>query len=235
MTRVVIADDQHLVRAGFRMILGIQPGIEVVGEATTGEEAVQLAATVSPDVILMDIRMPGVDGIEATRRILNAPATRGVQILILTTFDLDEYVYDALRAGASGFLLKDVPPEQLAGAIRTVAAGDALLAPSITRRLIEEFTAPPRKPDQTAKLANLSARELEVFHLVARGLSNREIAELLFLSETTVKTHVARILTKLELRDRIQVVVLAYESGAVTPGAIGDEPGSAEGPSRDRG
>src|SRR6185437_9198519 len=147
MTRVVIADDQHLVRAGFRMILGIQPGIEVVGEATTGEEAIELAATASPDVILMDIRMPGVDGIEATRRILEAPATSGIRILILTTFDLDEYVYDALRAGASGFLLKDVPPEELAGAIRTVAAGDALLAPSITRRLIEEFTASRRRPD----------------------------------------------------------------------------------------
>jgi DNA-binding NarL/FixJ family response regulator len=218
MTRVVIADDQHLVRAGFRMILGIQPGIEVVGEAATGEEAVQLAATASPDVILMDIRMPGVDGIEATRRILDVPATSGVRILILTTFDLDEYVYDALRAGASGFLLKDVPPEELAGAIRTIAAGDALLAPSITRRLIEEFTASRRRPDDTTKLAGLSARELEVFHLVARGLSNREIAEVLFLGETTVKTHVARILTKLDLRDRIQVVVLAYESGAVTPG-----------------
>jgi DNA-binding NarL/FixJ family response regulator len=218
MTRVVIADDQHLVRAGFRMILGIQPGIEVVGEAATGDEAVQLAATASPDVILMDIRMPGVDGIEATRRILDAPATSGIRILILTTFDLDEYVYDALRAGASGFLLKDVPPEELAGAIRTIATGDALLAPSITRRLIEEFTAARRRPDDTGKLAGLSARELEVFHLVARGLSNREIAELLFLGETTVKTHVARILTKLDLRDRIQVVVLAYESGAVTPG-----------------
>ena len=218
MTRVVIADDQHLVRAGFRMILGIQPGIEVVGEAATGEEAIDLAVTASPDVILMDIRMPGVDGIEATRRILNAPATSGVRILILTTFDLDEYVYDALRAGASGFLLKDVPPEHLAGAIRTVATGDALLAPSITRRLIEEFTASRRRPADTAKLGNLSVRELEVFHLIARGLSNREIAEVLFLSETTVKTHVARILTKLGLRDRIQVVVLAYESGAVTPG-----------------
>ena len=218
MTRVVIADDQHLVRAGFRMILGIQPGIEVVGEATTGDEAIQLAATASPDVILMDIRMPGVDGIEATRRILEAPATSGIRILILTTFDLDEYVYDALRAGASGFLLKDVPPEELAGAIRTVAAGDALLAPSITRRLIEEFTASRRRPDDAGKLTGLSARELEVFQLVARGLSNREIAEVLFLGETTVKTHVARILTKLDLRDRIQVVVLAYESGAVTPG-----------------
>jgi DNA-binding NarL/FixJ family response regulator len=215
MTRVVIADDQHLVRAGFRMILESQDGIEVVGEATNGHEAVRLAATTGPDVVLMDIRMPGMDGIEATRRILDRHPT--IRVLILTTFDLDEYVYDALRAGASGFLLKDVPPEQLAIAVRTVTAGDALLAPSITRRLIEEFTAPHHAPPQSDRISDLSSREQEVFRLIARGLSNREIADELTVSETTVKTHVNRILTKLQVRDRIQVVVLAYESGTIHP------------------
>ena len=218
MTRVVIADDQHLVRAGFRMILANQPGIEVVGEAVNGQEAIDLAASVQPDVVLMDIRMPGIDGIEATRRILAENAGNTTKILILTTFDLDEYVYDALRAGASGFLLKDVPPESLAIAVQTVASGDALLAPAITRRLIQQFTAPKPMPPNSERLAHLSAREAEVFSLVARGRTNREIAEELFVSDTTVKTHVTRMLTKLGLRDRIQVVVLAYESGSISPG-----------------
>ncbi len=217
MTRVVIADDQHLVRAGFRLILATQPGIEVVGEAATGEEAVDVSTETRPDVVLMDIRMPGLDGIQATRRLLADHRTRDVRILILTTFDLDEYVYDALHAGASGFLLKDVPPEELAHAVRMVAAGDALLAPSITRRLIEEF-ATTRAHAPAPQLDQLSTREAEVFRLLARGLSNREIAQQLFVGETTVKTHIGRILTKLELRDRIQAVVLAYESGTITPG-----------------
>jgi DNA-binding NarL/FixJ family response regulator len=217
MTTVVIADDQHLVRAGFRMILATHSDIEVVGEASTGDEAVQITAETQPDVVLMDIQMPGIDGIEATRRILAEARTRNARVLILTTFDLDEYVYDALRAGASGFLLKDVPPEQLVAAVRMVNQGDALLAPRITRRLIEQF-ALARTPSTSARLDLLSARETEVFHLVARGLSNREIAERIYVGETTVKTHVTRILTKLDLRDRVQVVVLAYEAGAITPG-----------------
>jgi DNA-binding NarL/FixJ family response regulator len=217
VTRVVIADDQHLVRAGLRMILTTHPDLEVVGEASTGDEAVQVALTTRPDLVLMDIQMPGIDGIEATRRILADPHSRDVRVLILTTFDLDEYVYDALRAGASGFLLKDVPPEQLATAVRTVSQGDALLAPSITRRLIEQF-ATARTPIPSTRLDYLSSRETEVFQLVARGLSNREIAERLFVGETTVKTHITRILAKLDLRDRVQAVVLAYEAGIVIPG-----------------
>jgi len=208
--RVVIADDQQLVRAGFRMILGTQPDIDVVGEAADGDGAVALAASLQPDVLLMDIRMPGIDGIEATRRILAGGNDRVPHVLMLTTFDLDEYVYDALRAGASGFLLKDVPPRQLAAAVRTVGEGDALLSPSITRRLIEEF-AVRRTTHQTQRdLAELSPRELEVFRLLARGMSNREIADHLIVGETTVKTHVARILAKLGVRDRVQAVVLAY-------------------------
>jgi len=199
------------------MILATQPDIDVVGEATTGDEAVAVTVATAPDVVLMDIRMPGMDGIEATRRILADERIRTVRVLILTTFDLDEYVYDALQAGASGFLLKDVPPEQLATAVHTVAAGDALLAPSITRRLIEEF-ASSRTATPAAQLDQLSAREAEVFRLVARGLSNREIAQQLFVGETTVKTHVTRILAKLGLRDRIQAVVLAYETGIIAPG-----------------
>ena len=217
MIRVVIADDQHLVRAGFRMILATHGGIEIVGEAATGDEAVDVATATIPDVVLMDIRMPGIDGIEATRRIRADERTRSVRVVILTTFDLDEYVYDALQAGASGFLLKDVPPEQLATAVLTVAAGDALLAPSITRRLIEEFAA-PRGRLPAPQLDRLSAREAEVFELMARGLSNHEIAEHLFVGESTVKTHVTRILTKLDLRDRVQAVVFAYESGTIEPG-----------------
>jgi len=218
--RVLIADDQLLVRAGFRMILATQPGLDVVGEAGTGDEAIGLARTTRPDVILMDIRMPGTDGIQATRRILAAAGQDAPRVLILTTFDLDEYVYDALRAGASGFLLKDVPPEHLAAGIRLVCNGEALLAPSITRRLIEEFTSSERlaKPAPPAALRTLSPRENEVFRLIARGHSNQQIASQLVVSETTVKTHVTRILTKLDLRDRVQVVVLAYEAGIVIPG-----------------
>jgi DNA-binding NarL/FixJ family response regulator len=215
--RVLIADDQQLVRAGFRMILATQPGLDVVGEASTGNEAIALARSTQPDVILMDIRMPDTDGIDATRRILAAGGETVPRVLILTTFDLDEYVYDALRAGASGFLLKDVPPEQLIAGIRLVHNGEALLAPSITRRLIGEFTSSQRltKP---AALETLSPRENEVFRLIARGYSNQQIARHLVVGETTVKTHVTRILTKLDLRDRVQVVVLAYEAGVIVPG-----------------
>ena len=218
MIRVVIADDQALVRAGFRALLDAQPDIEVVGEAADGLEAVEQVRALEPDVVLMDIRMPELDGIEATRRVL-AASDDGPKVLMLTTFDLNEYVYDALRAGASGFLLKDVPPEQLADGIRVVAGGDALLAPSITRRLIQEFAqaGPPSGPPPKG-LDELTARELEVFKLVARGLSNAEIAAELVVSETTVKTHVARLLMKLGLRDRVQAVVLAYETGVAMPG-----------------
>ncbi len=219
MIRVLIADDQALVRAGFRMILDAEDDLEVVGEATTGAEAVEQALALRPDVVLMDIRMPELDGIEATRRVAGATeGERPVRVLMLTTFDLNEYVYEALRAGASGFLLKDVPPEQLAEGIRVVARGDALLAPAITRRLITEFAAAAPSPAAPpANLEELTPRELEVFRLIARGLSNAEIAAELVVSETTVKTHVARLLMKLGLRDRVQAVVLAYESGAVTP------------------
>jgi DNA-binding NarL/FixJ family response regulator len=211
---VLIADDQMLVRAGFRSILESQPGITVVGEAGDGLDAVDLARRREPDVVLMDIQMPGVDGLEATRRIVGG----GPAVLMLTTFGLDEYVYDALRAGASGFLLKDVPPEQLIAAVRVVAAGDALIAPAITRRLIDRFAqiAPPSA--RPAALDELTPRELEVLVLVARGLSNTEIASDLTLSGETVKTHVKRVLAKLALRDRVQAVVLAYEAGLVTPG-----------------
>jgi DNA-binding NarL/FixJ family response regulator len=216
LTRVVLADDQQLVRAGFRLIL-TSAEIEVVGEATTGEEAVEVTRRTAPDVVLMDIRMPETDGIEATRRIVNSDGTGSIRVLILTTFDLDEYVYDALHAGAIGFLLKDAPPEHLVAAVESVVRGDTLLAPSITRRLVEEFAAtrPRIRPQQ---LDQLSVREAEVFGLVARGLSNREISEQLFVGETTVKTHIARIFAKLEVRDRVQAVVLAYEAGVVRPG-----------------
>jgi DNA-binding NarL/FixJ family response regulator len=209
--RVVLADDQSLVRAGFRMILGAEPGIEVVGEAADGAEAVTLAAELEPDVVLMDVRMPELDGIEATRRI-DGPA-----VLVLTTFDLDHYVYDALRAGASGFLLKDAPEEQLLAGIRIVADGGSLFAPAVTRRLIERFAghAPAEPPPA---LAELTARETEILGLVARGLSNAEIAERLVVSQHTVKTHVAHVLGKLGLRDRVQAVVLAYETGLVRRG-----------------
>jgi DNA-binding NarL/FixJ family response regulator len=216
--RVLIADDQQLIRAGFRMILAAEPDIEVVGEATNGAEAVTLTRELRPDVVLMDIRMPELDGIEATRRILAQNHEPKTRVLILTTFDLDEYVYDALHAGASGFLLKDVPAHQLAAGIRTVGEGDALLAPSITRRLIEEFAA-SRAPVNTAPgLDELTPRELEVFKLLATGKTNGEIAAELIVGETTVKTHVTRILMKLGVRDRVQAVVLAYETGLVSPG-----------------
>ena len=216
---VLIADDQALVRAGFRAILEEQPGIEVIGEAADGRAAVDLARRRQPKVVLMDIQMPDIDGIQAARRILaEIDPERPVAVLMLTTFDLNEYVYDALRAGASGFLLKDVPPEQLIAAVRVVAAGDALIAPMITKRLIAQFsrTAPPRlAPD---RLTALTPRELEIFTLIGRGLSNGEIASTLILSQATVKTHVKRVLSKLDLRDRIHAVVLAYETGIVTPG-----------------
>jgi DNA-binding NarL/FixJ family response regulator len=215
--RVLIADDQQLIRAGFRMILSTHADIEVVGEATTGAEAVALTRELQPDVVLMDIRMPDLDGIEATRRILAHNRQPTTHVLILTTFDLDEYVYDALRAGASGFLLKDVPPDQLAAGVRMVSSGDALLAPSITRRLIEEFAASRTPPDTIPGFNELSPRELEVFRLLATGKSNAEIAAELIVAETTIKTHITRILTKLGVRDRVQAVVLAYETGLVTP------------------
>src|SRR3954452_20409089 len=219
MTRVLIADDQALVRAGFRMILDAEDDLDVIGEASDGAEAVRMARELRPDVVLMDIRMPELDGIEATRRVAELGTDPPVRVLMLTTFDLNEYVYEALRAGASGFLLKDVPPEQLAAGIRIVAQGEALLAPSITKRLIQEFArAPPATPEPPKGLDELTARELEVFKLVARGLSNAEVAQELIVSETTVKTHVARVLMKLDLRDRVQAVVLAYESGVAVPG-----------------
>jgi DNA-binding NarL/FixJ family response regulator len=214
----LIADDQQLIRAGFRMILAAEPDIEVVGEATTGAEAVTLTRELGPDVVLMDIRMPELDGIEATRRILAQDRNPSPKVLILTTFDLDEYVYDALRAGASGFLLKDVPAHQLAAGIRAVGDGDALLAPSITRRLIEEFAAPRTSASTASGLDELTPRELDVFRLLATGMTNIEIAAQLIVGETTVKTHVTRILMKLGVRDRVQAVVLAYETGVVSPG-----------------
>jgi len=218
--RVLVVDDQALVRAGFRMILEAEPEIDVVGEAADGAEAVRAARELRPDVVLMDVRMPELDGLEATRRILAADAG-APRVLMLTTFDLDEYVYEALRAGASGFLLKDTPPEQLVAAIEVVAAGEALLAPSVTRRVIEEFVSRPLpRPEPPDELADLTARELEVLRLVARGLSNAEIAGELYVSETTVKTHVAHVLQKCRLRDRVQAVVLAYESGLIQPGAV---------------
>jgi DNA-binding NarL/FixJ family response regulator len=216
--RVVIADDQELIRTGFRLILAAEGDIEVVGEAATGDQAVTIARQLRPDVVLMDIRMPDLDGIEATRRILAQDHQPPTKVLILTTFDLDEYVYDALRAGASGFLLKDVPAHQLANAVRTVGEGDALLSPSITRRLIEQFAAPPTQPNPPRGIDELTPRELEVFHLLATGKTNAEIAAELIVGETTIKTHVTRILTKLGLRDRVQAVVLAYETGIITPG-----------------
>jgi len=215
---VLIVDDQALVRTGFRMILEAEADLEVVGEAADGLQAIDEARRLRPDVILMDVRMPELDGIEATRRLLENGGS-DARVVMLTTFDMDEYVYDALRAGASGFLLKDVPPEHLVDGIRSVANGDALLAPSITRRLVEEFvrSAPPQtKPP--AGLDQLTSREHEVLLLIARGMSNAEIAAELYVSETTVKTHVARVLMKLSLRDRVQAVVLAYEAGLVQPG-----------------
>ncbi len=216
--RVLVADDQSMVRAGFRMLLSGEPDIEVVAEATNGREAVDKAARFDPTVVLMDIRMPELDGLEATRRILAAdPAAR---VLILTTFDLDEYVYDALTAGASGFVLKDDPPEQLIAAIRTVAAGDALLSPGVTKRVIHQFArvARPAPPDE---LEELTAREREVFMLLARGLSNAEIGQELYITDTTVKTHITHVLSKLGLRDRVQAVVLAHRCGLLDADSAG--------------
>lgn len=213
--RVVLVDDQELVRTGFRMILDAESDIEVVGEAGDGEAAIAVVAESNPDVVLMDVRMPRMDGIEATRLI--GGMEQPPRIVILTTFDIDDYVYESLRAGASGFLLKDTPAEDLIAGIRVVAAGDALLAPSVTRRLIEEFSKRPSKPVEPKSLDTLTDREREVLILMARGMSNIEIADELFVGETTVKTHVSHILTKLELRDRVQAVVVAYESGLVSP------------------
>jgi DNA-binding NarL/FixJ family response regulator len=207
---VLIADDQSMVRAGLRMLLSGEEDIEVVAEASNGLEAVDKAARFDPNVVLMDIRMPELDGLEATRRIL--AADHAARILVLTTFDLDEYVYEALRAGASGFVLKDEPPEQLIAAVRTVAAGDALLSPTVTKRVIEQF-ARIRRPAPPKELDDLTERELDVLRLIARGLSNAEIGGELYISETTVKTHITHILQKLDLRDRVQAVVLAYETG----------------------
>ncbi|WP_158893830.1 response regulator [Amycolatopsis anabasis] len=214
--RVLIADDQALLRGSFRVLVDTSPGLAVVGEAGDGAEAVDLALAERPDVVLMDVRMPGVDGIEATRRICGAPEAEGVRVLMLTTFDLDEYVYSALRAGASGFLLKDTPPNDLLTAIRVVAAGEGLLAPTVTRRLIAEFARRP-EPVRTLmrELDGVTGREREVLTLIARGLSNTEIAERLHLSLATVKTHVGHLLTKLAARDRAQLVIIAYETGLV--------------------
>jgi DNA-binding NarL/FixJ family response regulator len=221
MIRVLLADDQALIRAGFRLLLSTADGIQVVGEATNGAEAVDLARRERADVVLMDIRMPGVDGLEATRRIAADETLAGVKVIILTTFESDEYVYQAIRAGASGFLLKDAEPADLLQAVRVVARGDALLAPSVTRRLITDLVSRPERPrtdDRT--LRGLTEREREVLSLVAAGLSNDEIAGKLFVSPLTAKTHVSRIMTKLDARDRAQLVVMAYESGLVTPGGL---------------
>ena len=220
MIRVLVADDQQLVRAGFRMLIDSADDIDVVGEAENGERAVELALAERPDVVLMDVRMPELDGIEATRQIASSERAPDTKVIMLTTFDLDEYVHEAMRAGASGFLLKDTPPTQLLDAIRVVAQGDALLAPTVTRRLIEEFVRRMPSRGQPARdLDALTERETEVLGLVGRGLSNAEIAEELVLSPATAKTHVSRIMTKLNARDRAQLVVIAYETGLITPGS----------------
>jgi DNA-binding NarL/FixJ family response regulator len=216
MTTVLIVDDQALVRVGLRKVLEAEPDVEVVGEAADGQDAVAAARRLRPDVVLMDIRMPVLDGIEATRRI--AAAQSGTHVLVLTTFGLDGYVYDALRAGASGFMLKDAPPEEIAAAVRIVAGGDALLAPAVTRAVIQEFARRPAPATAPTALDDLTPREREVLDLLARGLSNPEICKRLVISEATTKTHVARILQKLDLRDRVQAVIYAYESGIVQPG-----------------
>jgi DNA-binding NarL/FixJ family response regulator len=215
---VLVVDDQALVRAGFRVLIESEPDLAVVGEAENGAQAVEAAAATAPDVVLMDIRMPEMDGLEATRRITASGGERPPKVLILTMFDLDEYVFDALRAGASGFLLKDRPPEELLAAVRVIAAGDALLAPSVTRRLIAHYARQPDDRKPPLALEELTPREREVLVLVAKGLSNAEIAERLYMSVPTAKTHVSRILSKLDARDRAQLVVLAYEAGLVVPG-----------------
>jgi DNA-binding NarL/FixJ family response regulator len=222
MIRVLLVDDQQLVRIGFRMILEGEPDIEVVGDAPDGKQGIDAARTLRPDIVVMDIRMPVLDGIEATRRLVRDGLAPGVRVLVLTTFDADEDVVEALRAGASGFLLKDVTPADFVAAIRTVAAGDALLAPAVTRRLLDRFAdrLPPVNDERHAALRELTEREVEVLRLVARGLSNREIADELVLAEPTVKTHVSHVLDKLALRDRAQAVVFAYEAGLVRPGAF---------------
>jgi DNA-binding NarL/FixJ family response regulator len=219
--KVLIADDQALVRAGFRALLDAQDDIEVVGEASDGAQAVRIAAGTHPDVVLMDIRMPGMDGLEATRQLVTSPALANLKVIILTTFDLDEYVFEALRVGASGFLVKDTEPVDLLRGLRAVAAGDALLSPGVTRRLIAEFASRGRAPRAPRELAGLTEREREVMALVAEGLSNEEIAERLVVSPATAKTHVSRAMVKLGARDRAQLVVFAYEAGLVRPGWLG--------------
>lgn len=217
--RILIVDDQALIRSGLRLILDSEPGLTVVGEAENGREAVESGSRLLPDVVLMDVRMPTMDGIEATRRLIDAGLNPEPRVLILTTFDLDEHVYAAIRAGASGFLLKDVPPDDLIRAIRVVAAGDALLAPTVTRRLIEEFASRPELETPPEGIEDLTDREIDVLRSLAAGHSNAEIAEVLYVSEATIKTHISHILTKLDLRDRVQAVVAAYESGLVRPGS----------------
>jgi DNA-binding NarL/FixJ family response regulator len=218
--RVLVADDQALVRSGFHMLVDSADDLTVVGEAADGHQALAMARELVPDVVLMDIRMPGMDGIEATRQIVSDPATAAVRVLVLTTFDLDEYVFEALRAGASGFLLKDTDPDDLLDAVRVVASGESLLAPSVTRRLIAEFVRrPPARSSDSAILAELTEREREVLAVVGRGLSNAEIAAELFISPATAKTHVSRVMMKLGARDRAQLVVIAYETGLVSAGA----------------
>ncbi len=221
-TRVIIVDDQAMVRAGFAALLAAQSDIDVVGDAPDGAQGVELSRRTHPDVVLMDVRMPEMDGLEAARRLLDPPlgVIHRPKVLMLTTFDVDDYVYEALRAGASGFLLKDAPPADLISAVRVVAAGEALLAPSVTRRLIADFARrpAPRRDRASLRLNGLTPRETEVLELIARGLSNQEIAEALILAEQTVKTHIGRVLAKLELRDRAQAVIFAYESGLVAPG-----------------
>jgi DNA-binding NarL/FixJ family response regulator len=217
--RVLIADDQAMVRRGFKLVLEEEDDMEVVGEAGDGEQAVASVRRLKPDVVLMDIRMPGMDGLEATRRLAGDPAV-AARVLVLTTFGLDEYVFGALRAGAAGFLLKDAPPEQLVEGVRVVAAGEALLAPAITRQVVEAFAKTPEpRPEHAAALAELTTREREVLTLLARGHSNPEIADALIISGTTAKTHVGHVLLKLGLRDRVQAVIFAYEAGVVTPGS----------------
>ncbi|MFD5373223.1 response regulator [Streptomyces griseoincarnatus] len=221
MIRVLLADDQSLVRAGFRALLDVQPDIEVAGEAADGEEALRLISEVRPDVVLMDIRMPGLDGLAATRRVTGAPDLADVKVVMLTTFELDEYVFEAIRSGASGFLVKDTEPDELLRAVRAVVDGDALLSPGVTRRLIAEFAARSKAPAAARALSELTEREREVMALVGLGLTNEEIARRLVVSPLTAKTHVSRTMVKLGARDRAQLVVLAYESGLVRPGWLG--------------